>query len=108
MATLNQGVGGTPKIAQINKNGVRVLELPRARALANLSGAYLAEFSPRLAIDRTRGFFDEVLNKESPNYKRIAERAGIEPQTLTGIYVPYSSWQESANTRRFRTKPTER
>ncbi|MEK6868398.1 MAG: hypothetical protein AABX98_06260, partial [Nanoarchaeota archaeon] len=70
----------------------------------NLSGAYLAEGSKRLTIKNTRNAMQRILDAEAPQYDRIAKQMDIDPKTLTGIYIPLSSWQERANRQLFPTK----
>lgn len=94
-------VGGIPQIAIVSKDGTRILERERAIALANLSGAYLAAGSKRLTIRNTRKAMRGILEAEFPQYDIVAEQMDTDPKTITGIYIPYSSWQERANRRLF-------
>jgi hypothetical protein len=102
-STLNHGVGGTPKIALIDKKGVTFLPSEKIRAMVNLSGAYQSEINPRaLTPERVVKQLEDIMNvHDGPDYKTIARVLGINKETLTGIYIPYSSWQESANTRSY-------
>ena len=96
-STINQGVGGTPKIAIVSEDGTVVLDVKKSRVLANISGAYLAEFpASGLSHSRTRSYFSEVLGG-SPRYGIIAQVLGLNKETLTTTYIPFSSWQERAN-----------
>jgi hypothetical protein len=99
---VNQGVGGTPKIAVVSKKGTRVLDPKRTVAVANLSGAYLAGGSRQLTVGNTRNAMGKILEEESPRYDVIARQMGSDPKTITGIYIPFSSWQEQANRKFFR------
>ncbi len=99
-STVNQGVGGTPKIARISKDGCEIVPPEKSVVLANLSGAYLSE-SPALTHESTRRRFKEILDGDDPNYKQIAQEVGLGEDTLKTTYIPYSSWQERANRRLF-------
>jgi hypothetical protein len=101
LSTVNQGVGGTPNMTHITDEGTEMIDSDRTRVLANLSGAYLAEFPvPVLTNQRTRCYFDEVLNHD-PRYDIIADVVSLNEATLKTILIPYSAWQERANTRLF-------
>ncbi|MBS3103288.1 hypothetical protein J4458_07635 [Candidatus Woesearchaeota archaeon] len=102
LATVNQGVGGTPKFAPVSKSGVRTMPQETTIALANLSGAYMSELAtPVLSARRVRDYFDEVLNERNPRYDVIAKTLGLDEATLKGTYIPYSSWQERSNRQLF-------
>jgi len=98
MSTVNIGVGGTPKIAIINSNGISILPPEPTRALANVSGAYLAELEGVNKHD-TLLHMGEILNEKDPQYDVVAEKLGINNETLRTMVIPYSVWQEKANTR---------
>ncbi len=98
MSTIYQGVGGTPKIAKISKNGCEIIPDEKTIVLANLSCAYLSEFSTSvLNHESTRTRFEEILNCNNMNYDAIAKEVGLNEDTLRTTYIPYSSWQERAN-----------
>ena len=101
-ATVNQGVGGTPKIARISKEGCTIINPERTIALANMSGAYLSEF-PVSVHDRAsmRLKFGLVLSSDKPPYDKIAKEIGLSDDTLVSTYIPYSSWQERSNRKLF-------
>jgi hypothetical protein len=100
-ATVNQGVGGTPKIARISKEGCRIIPIEKTIALANLSGAYLSEF-PGSAFNKeiTRETFKLILDNKA-DYGKIAAELGLSENALKTNYIPYSSWQERANRKLF-------
>ncbi len=101
-STVNQGVGGTPKIAIVSKDGSAVLDVEKSIVLANISGAYLAEFPANgLSHNWVRGCFREVLAEKEPRYDIIAEVLGLNRETLATTYIPFSSWQERANKQLF-------
>ena len=103
LSTVNQGVGGTPRIARISKNGCNMLPTERTIALTNLSGAYLAEFpGSDLSTNIMREHIKEIMDAENPNYDAIAEKLRLNNDTLTTMCIPYSSWQERANRILFR------
>lgn len=104
MSTVNEGVGGTPKIAKVSKDDLDVMPLDKTRGLVNLSGAYLSELNPNLSPSETIGYFKEIINNPRPKYGKISKLLGINKQTLIGTYIPYSSWQERANNKIFNGK----
>ncbi|MBS3146722.1 hypothetical protein J4471_03425 [Candidatus Woesearchaeota archaeon] len=105
LSTINTGVGGTPKIASVNKDGVHIISVGKTRALTNLSGAYLSEFrGKRLFAQKTLEFFEEILNTDSPNYDKISKYIGVSKNTLISTEIPYSNWQERANSSLFKDK----
>jgi hypothetical protein len=94
-STINRGVGGTPKIAIVSKEG-KILSPSQTVALVNISGAYLAEYAAsnrKTVRDEMKG----ILTVERPGYEAIAMRLGIDKTTLTTLCIPYSTWQETAN-----------
>jgi len=97
-STVNQGVGGTPRVALISKQGTEVMPTEQAIDLTNLSGIYLSEF-PKATLNNesTRAKFREILTDDNPRYDIIADLAGVDRDILTSTYVPMSSWQERAN-----------
>jgi hypothetical protein len=101
-ATINHGVGGTPKIAIVSKKCTNVLDIERTRALTNISGAYLSEFNPEvLTPEYMDVLFDRVLTG-IPDYAKWAKSVGLNEETFTTMYIPLSSWQERANNLRFK------
>jgi len=101
-ATINHGVGGTPKIAIISKEGTKVLDIERTRAMTNISGAYLSEFNPEVLTPEFMDIlFDRVLNG-IPDYGNWAKPVGLDRDAFTTMYIPLSSWQERANNLRFK------
>lgn len=101
-STHNQGVGGTPKITIISKEGNKNLSKYRTKALTNLSGAYLSrENEEQLITDNTINIMKGIINDKSPDYKNIAETIGLNKETLITKTIPYSEWQESSNSKRF-------
>jgi len=97
LATVNQGVGGTPKLVIVDEKEPKVIGPQRTRALVNLSGGYLTDGSKKLGYKRGTEIADEVLHSKNPNYKRLAKQLGVRIDTLTTMAVPYSIWQERAN-----------
>lgn len=96
-ATLNTGVGGTPLIGIIDREKKRVVNVSRAIAAVNISGAYLAEGHEKLTQTRAKEYIASSLYERRPRYKAIARELGINAETLTSLIIPYSSWQEKAN-----------
>lgn len=101
LSTINQGVGGKPKIAQIEKKDRLILPKEKTLALVNLSGAYMAECSTSLTNQNTRRLMKSILGRANPNYRKLAKEAGLSLDQLIGGYIPYPSWQEEANSRLF-------
>ncbi|HLC53376.1 MAG TPA: hypothetical protein VJK03_02425 [Candidatus Nanoarchaeia archaeon] len=102
MSTVNQGVGGVPKIALIDKDECRIIDARNAIAMANLSGAYLAE-TLRDGVDRptVERYMGRLL---SPNYTPddlLANILNVNEETLTTTYIPYSSWQVKKNRKHY-------
>ena len=101
-STVNQGVGGTPKIARISREGCEIIPAEKTVVLVNLSGAYLSEFNASvLDHELIRSRFEEILDCDHPEYKIMAQEVGLSEDTLRTTYIPLSSWQERANRRLF-------
>ncbi len=101
-STVNHGVGGTPKIAQITEDEVNVLAPEHTIAMCNLSGAYLSEM-PGTGLTR-QGYIAAMgaaLRSDSSQYNDIAQALDINFPTLTGMAIPSSVWQERANRRMY-------
>jgi hypothetical protein len=104
MSTMNQGVGGTPKIAIITKDNTRLLDYERTLLLANLSGAYISE---RYEKDFSSDLFvDMITTILSPNYNAVVETLPKDLKDdfklLKDVYIPFSSWQESSSRNAFK------
>ncbi len=97
-ATVNQGVGGTPKLARISKNGVKIFDLEQTRILTNLSSAYLSDFNNDLTVRKVIDFFSKVKEEPKRDVKsEIAKLVGLNIETLVSTYIPLSSWYERTN-----------
>jgi hypothetical protein len=97
-STINSGVGGTPIIALVSVKGCDVLSDKKINTLGNISGAYLSEYpGSGLDLDTTRRIFGDVLNGANFKYSEIAKKIGLNTHTLKATYIPYKSWQETAN-----------
>ena len=97
-ASINHGVGGAPRITLVNGKGVRTLSHDRSVALANLSGAYLAEFNPeRLNRGQFMSHIEELISDGEFDLKAIARGLDLNPKSVTTKFIPYSSWQQTAN-----------
>jgi hypothetical protein len=98
MSTINTGVGGTPRIALVSKNGSEFLPKEKSIALVNISGAHVSGYRDSiLTQEKTREMIREVMAEENPDYKSIARSLRLNKDTLTTAYIPYSSWMERAN-----------
>lgn len=98
-ANLNVGVGGTPKIAHVSSKGSRILSVEQARVLTNVSGAYTSRYTPRLTPDRMKKYCGEVLEGKRTSFANIARMLNMTSDSLTTMAIPYSVWQERANSR---------
>ncbi len=96
-ASINVGVGGTPKIAHVSSEGNRMLSVEQARLLTNISGAYTSRYSPTLTPDRMKRYCGEVLEGRTTSLINIARMLNMTPDSLTTMAIPYSVWQERAN-----------
>ncbi|NIA04279.1 MAG: hypothetical protein GWP09_02925 [Nitrospiraceae bacterium] len=99
-STLNQGVGGTPTVT-LMKADKRTTLLPfQVKTLVNLSGIYLARLDEvPLKTSQVKDYYRKVINTTSSSYtfySDLADELGLNKQTLTGLTIPYSSWQESS------------
>ncbi len=98
LATINEGVGGTPNIVVVGQEGVKTLPDEKVIVLTNVSGAYMArEIETRTA----RELFSSIVNAQNPDYKRVAEVVGVSETTLRSMAIPYGTWQERANRKEF-------
>jgi len=94
-AEVDVGVGGTPKIARIDKSDVKLLHRKDVSTLTNLAGAYQAEF---ISSRQFKIFLSQVL-KGKANYGEIAKKLNETEFNLTSATIPPSVWQERANHR---------
>ena len=92
-ATINQGVGGTPRVALIDKDGVRLFTNEEASTSTNVSGAYLAEL-----IDKkyALGAMESIIGKAA-DYEEIARKLDLTQKALMSAAIPASFWQHLAN-----------
>jgi hypothetical protein len=98
MADVNSGVGGVPKMAHIRESGCTIVGPRKTKAIANVSGAHSARYNEAmLTSSGARAFLGAILGNDEPEYGQIAGALGICVNTLTTVYVPFSSWQERAN-----------
>ena len=73
--------------------------------MANISGAHLAGYTPGLSNPRrVIGRIGDIMRNPNPNYAGIAEDLDLSVDSLTTLYIPYSSWQERANSKSFGKK----
>jgi len=101
-STLNEGIGNTPTIAHISEGNTTLLSTKQSLACLNLSGGYLAEFNPELNVRTARGYIRDILDG-SVDYEKIASLLERDEETITSTVIPYTSWQETANRKIFRT-----
>lgn len=92
-ATINAGVGGSPQIAVVNKQGIRKFTSKEANIAGNVSGAYLSEFITRnYAVDVMKDLIDKKIKDGM-----IAKEIGLTTNILTSGVIPANVWQEMAN-----------
>jgi hypothetical protein len=97
-AHLNQGVGGTPNVHIIDRQGVVVLELNRVNAMANLSAAYMSEIREGvLTRERMLQYLNWLLFEDKPKFGVIGKVIGMPKDNLTTLIVPQSEWQAHSN-----------
>ncbi|MCK4589687.1 MAG: hypothetical protein KAT77_04530 [Nanoarchaeota archaeon] len=99
-SNINQGVGGRPKIVQITDEEVKMIDSEKTNVLMNLSGAHLSEHPEGYSNQATRDHMGQTLNG-NPNYQKIADVLKLNQDTLKTTAIPYSSWQERSNLKRF-------
>jgi hypothetical protein len=96
-STINQGVGGTPRILRVTRDGVESLPREQVVTLINLSGAYLAGFNEEKLTHRgTEQLVRDVLAKKSTD---IAAALDLNENALRSRMIPYSSWKECINSK---------
>ncbi len=102
LASINSGVGGTPDITLITRDGIKELEDDKVTALTNVSGAYLAELNPAgLNVQKAKDIFTGILQNDEDAYAQAEELMGIAKKTLKQYRIPYSNLQEQANALNF-------
>jgi hypothetical protein len=104
VSTLNGGVGGTPQIGYVSKDCADILPDDKSRVLANLSGAYLARYSPELSPEKTRDVILEVITQKKPDYNALGQILKLNEDALTTIAIPYSKWQERSHIEQMKTR----
>ncbi len=104
-STINQGVGGRPKVIRVSKDGNTLLSGKQINTLENLSGAYLSRFDEkRLSSRKTRNYMRDILSNKQHIYNFIADALELNVEALTTVGLPYSCWQERANQKLFNGK----
>ncbi len=100
-ATINQGVGGAPKIALVSQEGVQIVPYRTTCALANVTAAYAAEYSDELTRQKTEDLLKQIHRDEKFDFRQIERYVGLNADALSTMVIPYSIWQERANAIRF-------
>jgi hypothetical protein len=101
-STVNIGVGGTPIIARVSEEGCDFLSAENINTIGNVSGAYLSEYpNSHLNFNSTRKILNDIMNGNNLDFIKIAKNIGLNEQTLKNTYIPYKSWQETANRMHF-------
>ena len=104
-SSINQGVGGTPRIISISGEGNSSLQGHQINAFVNLSGAYLSKFNEEeLTHKKTREYMQAMFEGEDGIYGRIAKTLDLNVEALQTLTIPYSTWQERANKKLFNGK----
>ena len=96
-SNVNHGVGGVPKLAIVEKDGVKILDRNKSICLANVSGAHLTGGTANLDRPAVVKIYEEVLSGKEADYDRISKTLDLTPNALCNLYIPFSSWQEHAN-----------
>ena len=104
-SSINQGVGGTPRIISISGEGNSSLQDHQINAFVNLSGAYLSRFSEEeLTHKKTREYMQAMLKEKEGIYNKVAKTLDLNVGALQTLTIPYSTWQERANKKLFNGK----
>jgi len=104
-SSINQGVGGTPRIINVSREGNSSLQDHQINAFVNLSGAYLSKFSEEeLTHKKTREYMQAMLEGKDRIYNKIAKVLDLNVEALQTLSIPYSAWQERANQKLFNGK----
>lgn len=98
-ATLNIGVGGTPKIAHFSQRSSRILPVEQTRLLTNISSAYTSRYTPTLTPQRMKKYCTDILAGQNVSLSHLAQMLNMTPNSLQTMAIPYSIWQERANSR---------
>jgi hypothetical protein len=99
-ATVNIGVGGTPRIVRIRDDGVDSLPQRDVATLTNICGAYMAESLPRAQAER---MMNSVLDGKT-DYSKIAQALNETETSLTKATIPAGTWQERTNYQRYNNR----
>jgi len=96
-STTNIGVGGTPRIAIIDKDGVQIKEGNEVAALTTATNAYQAELLTKEEINKV---VKQMLSKRGISYRQLAKKLGFSEENLKAAMIPYETLQEIANKRK--------
>ncbi len=97
-ATQNVGVGGAPKVALIQEQGVSKLNKQKCITLANLVAAYSAEVVGR---DYAEEQLKNIM-KNIPNYASLGSKLNLNENTLRSLLIPLGSWISYNNNQRYK------
>ena len=101
VSTVNNGVGGIPKIAQISEENCENFSPHQCIALTNLSGAYLSSHPNLNSVSETLKYIDGIVENDLEIYEILSEKLEISGKNLRTIFIPYSSCQKYFNEKLF-------
>lgn len=97
-SNMNQGVGGRPRIVNVNKESNKEFTPEQTRMLVNLSSAYLSEIKQEeLTRTDTVEFIKRIMENDKDAYKEITKILDPQHDLLSRMIIDPSSWRESAN-----------
>ena len=101
-SSINQGVGGTPKLIKIDAASNTTFPNDQVAAIMNVSGAYLSRFDEKsISHRKTREYIKGILSENKGIYAKIGRSIGLSAESLKTMAIPYSTWQDRANQRFF-------
>ncbi len=100
-STTNIGVGGTPRVAIIDEEGVQIKEGEEVAALTTATNAYQAELLTKEEINK---IVKQMLSKRGISYRQLSRKLGFSEENLRAAMIPYETLQEIANKRKAKKK----
>ncbi len=106
LASIDAGVGGTPNIVLLSKEGAKPVPRNPTVAMANLVGAERAGIARKALSGRSQvvELISGLLEGTAEAYSCAAKSMGVNENTLTGIYIPPASWKEASNAMDYATR----
>ena len=97
-STLNEGVGGRPKIFVLDKNTNEKLNRDQSIYLSNLSGIYLSN-TTNLSENQLKENIKNILNNDF-NYSEFLKEYNLE-ESINKFHIPYSSFLEGSSNKNY-------